>query len=84
MDYRDSDLVKRLISEGLRPTAAGTAKGHGKSAGHPRGGEGCPATAQQGEEEACKPKRMRKTKGPSTIRVVSHRPLLFLIRGGKA
>jgi hypothetical protein len=82
MDYRDSELVKRLISEGLRPAAPASAKGHGKSAGHPVWGEGCPATALQEEEETCKPKRMRKTK--DTVRLVSRVPLLFLIRGGKA
>jgi hypothetical protein len=81
-EYRDSDLVKRLISEGLRPTAPASAKGHGKSAGHPVWGEGCPATALQGEEETCKPKRTRKSN--DTVRLVSRVPLLFIVQGGKA
>jgi hypothetical protein len=78
-DYRDSELVKRLISEGMRPKAPASAKGHGMSAGHPKEGEGCPAAAQrQGGARA--PMRMRKSKG---VRLVCRTPLLFVIDGGR-
>jgi hypothetical protein len=81
-DYRDSDLVKRLISEGMRPKAAGTAKGHGKSAGHPKEGEGCPAAAQrQGGARA--PMRIRKSMSLNQWRIIRLRPLLKIMDGGK-
>jgi hypothetical protein len=79
VDTRDSDLVKRLISEGLRPTAAGTAKGHGRKKRAAAGGSASPqlvATGGDGDGGT--------RKSNDTVRLVSRVPLLFIVDGGKA